>query len=110
MAKQVLENLELLHGELDPLPGARDLARHEIHFQILVLQLEDLIGSAAAEERADAGEQLGDRERLYEVVVGSAVEAAHAIVDSILGREDQNWRLQPAFADGRQDLEPVAVR
>jgi hypothetical protein len=109
MAKQVLENVELFHRELNRLPGPGNLAGHEIHFEIFMLELEHLIRPAAAEERADAREQLRDRERLHQVVVGSTVEPAHAVVDRILGREDQDGRLKTALADGRQDLEPIPV-
>src|SRR5262245_57921135 len=109
MAKQVLENLELLHGQLDRLPGADHLARHEIHFEILVLQFEYLIGPPAAEECADACEELRDRERLHQVVVSSTIEPAHAIADGVPGRKDQDRRLKPTFADRRQDLEPIPV-
>src|SRR5262245_52399636 len=109
MAKQVLENLELFHGELECLAGADDLARHEIHLEIFVLKLQHLIRSAAAEERADTGEQLRDRKRLDEVVVGSAVESPYAIVDGVLGRENQDRCLKATLTDGRQDLEPIPV-
>jgi hypothetical protein len=109
MAKQVLENFELFHSELNRLPSPGDLAGHEIHLEILVLELEHLIRPAASEERADAHEQLRDRERLHQVVVGSTIESAHAVVDRVLGLEDHDGRLKAALADGCQDLEPIPL-
>jgi hypothetical protein len=88
MPKQILQDLKLLRRQLERLSRSYHLARHEIHFQVLVLKLEHLIRSPSAEERADAREQLRDRERLHEVIVGSTVEPTHAIVDRVLGRED----------------------
>src|SRR5437879_8757251 len=110
MPKQILEDLELLHRQLERLSRPGDLARHEVHFQVLVLELEHLIRASAAEERADACEQLRDGEWLHEVVVGSAVEPAHAIAHRVLGGEDKHGRLQPALEYGRQDHEPTRKR
>src|SRR6266567_5578997 len=53
MAQQVLEQLEFLHRELERLPSPHDLPRHEVHRQVILLQLEDLIWAPAAQERTD---------------------------------------------------------
>ena len=44
----------------------------------------------AAEQRADAGQQLLERERLDEVVVGAGVEARDAVRDRVARREHQD--------------------
>ena len=53
--------------------------------------------SAATDNRAQTGQQLGKRERLDQVVIGSGIEPAHAIGNGIARgeKEDGNvaWRL-----------------
>ena len=51
-----------------------------------------------ARQRTCARKQLLGGKRLDEVVVGSAVQPAHAIVDSIFGGENQDGRLKTALA------------
>src|SRR5256885_7612461 len=41
----------------------------------------------AAQQRAQAGQQLVERERLHQVVVGAAVKAADAVLDRVTGGE-----------------------
>jgi hypothetical protein len=43
MAEQIFEDLELLQRELEGPPGPHNLARHEVHRQVVVVQLQDLI-------------------------------------------------------------------
>ena len=68
-----------------------------------------MIRPAAPQERADAREELREGERLHEVIVGAAVEAADPIVDRVPGGEDEDGGLQPALAQCRQDLDAIAM-
>jgi len=91
-------------------PGPRDVARHQVHRKVVLLQLQELIRATPAQERADSRQQLGERKGLDEVVVGAAVESMHAIGNGVLGRQDEDGRLEPAPAEGGEDLEPVTPR
>ena len=58
----------------------------------------------------DAGQQLGEVERLRDVVVGTALEAAHPRLQFILCREQQDRCRHPALAQLGDDTETVAPR
>lgn len=75
-----------------------------------MLQLQDLIRAAAAQERTDPGEQLRKRKRLHQIVVSATVESVHPIVHGVLGRQDKHGRLEPMLAKRREDLQAVAPR
>ena len=65
-------------------------------------------GAAAAHQRADARQQLGERERLDEVVVGAAVETCDAVLQRVARGEHQDRRLHALAAQRRQDLQAIA--
>src|SRR5262249_13108000 len=56
----------------------------------------------------DAREQLGERERLDQIVVRAAIESVHTIVDGVLRGEDQDGRLEPVLAERGQDFDTTA--
>ena len=62
---------------------------------------------ASARRRA---EQLGERERLGQVVVGAAVEAGHAVLDRVARREHQHRRPDAVVAQPPAGLEAVDAR
>jgi hypothetical protein len=64
---------------------------------------------AAAQERVDARQQLAERERLGEVVVGAGVEAGDAILDAAARGEDQDQRRVAGGAQAAQQLAAVLV-
>ena len=66
--------------------------------------------AGAAQQRANAGEQLFERERLRQVVVGAGVEPFHPVLD--LGARGQHQHRQPAplAPQGAADLEAVHAR
>ena len=102
---QSLEQRELLRGQLDLHAAASDLAAGRVEAQVPDLEHRGPFRPAAPGERAKPGVQLGERERLHEVVVGAAVEPSHAILDRVAGREDQHRRPHPALAQGPANLE-----
>src|SRR4029453_17267916 len=71
---------------------------------------QHLIGTPAAQECPHAREQLGERERLDQIVVGTGVESVNAILDGVARRQHQHWCLEAALSHRREDLKPVAAR
>ena len=55
------------------------------------------LGAAAPQQDAQPGQQLGEGERLDEVVVGPGVEAGDAVLDGVAGGQDQDraWPARP---------------
>src|SRR4051794_25596466 len=74
VAHEVLEQLELALGELDRAIAARDLVRVRVQRQVRDDERCAPAGRPAAQERAQAGQQLLALEGLDEVVVGARVE------------------------------------
>src|SRR5882762_8640127 len=58
----------------------------------------------------DAGKQLGEVERFRDVVVGAALEPAHARLELVLGGEQQDRGRNAALAELRDNREAVAAR
>jgi hypothetical protein len=59
-------------------------------------------------QRAHPGQQLGERERLDEIIVGAGIEAGHPVVDGVARRQEQDRRRHatPAqVAQQRQSIE-----
>src|SRR3954452_3817402 len=108
LARVAHEGLE--QGELAPGQGQLGLAApHPVagRVQAQVADLED--GGPGrrgpAHERPDAGQQLVERERLDQVVVGPAVQAADPVLDAVAGGEHQRGRPHPLLAQLPADVE-----
>jgi hypothetical protein len=78
-----------------------------IQTQVVNLEHRGPLHRPATHERAQAGKQLGERERLRQVVVGAAVESGHAILDSIAGGQHQYRGPGAGFAQPPASLEAV---
>ena len=61
----------------------------------------------ATDQGAGAGEQLLEGERLAQVVVGAAVEAAHPVADRVARREEEHGRGPALAAMALQDRQAV---
>ena len=107
MAQQVFEQLEFTYRQVDDVLTARDLARDQIDIEIADRQARRLRRTAAADERANARNQLGKGEWLDEVVVGAAVEAGDAVLERVARGQYQNGRLQSAGTNRAQNLQAV---
>ena len=67
-------------------------------------------GRAAPRQRLDACQQFGERERLDQIVVAAAAQAAHAIVDLAERADDQGRRIDPGLAQLADDGQAVHAR
>ena len=109
VAQEQLEQEELGPGQLDRPVAAADLARARVERQ--VGEREQLVAAGrAAQERAQPREQLLERERLDQVVVGAGVEPGDAVVDLVAGGQHQDRRRVPLAAERAAGLEPVHDR
>jgi len=70
----------------------------------------DRLAPAPAGEGPDPRDQFREGEGLHQVVVGAGVQAAHAGIHRILGREDQHRKVEAPLPKGLQDLEAAASR
>jgi len=105
MSKQILQQLEFARGQIEQSLTARGAARHEVQLQVGSLQTKDIGRPATAKQGANPREQLRQREWLDQVIVGTQVEAEHAIVHAVTGGQNQDWRLDVPLPQRLQDFE-----
>src|SRR5207245_690891 len=74
MTEQVFQELEFPRSQVEQPVASRRATGDEVHFQIGRLQPEYFRRTTAPQQGADAGEQLGQRKRLDQVVVGAQVQ------------------------------------
>src|SRR5581483_3139222 len=109
------EQLELDEGQLDRLAVALDDAtRHvdeePVHLDpLLGRRLEQPRRLRATEQRAHAGAELSDRERLRDVVVGAELEPDH-LVELVVAGGEHDDRHRARRAQPTAYLEPVEPR
>jgi len=68
------------------------------------------LGGAAADQRPHASQQLAERERLDEIVVGTHVQPLDPVGDRVARRQHQHWRPATARPQAAADLEAVDAR
>ena len=61
---------------------------------------------AAANQRAEASEQLGESKRLDDIIIRAGVEPAHAVADTVAGGEDEHGGFS-GLPQSSQNLEAV---
>ena len=108
VAHQEAQQGELAGLQLDRPVAARDTMRQEVERE--VADAEHRLGNRArrtAAEGGDAGGELGERERLDQVVVGAGVQPRHAVVDAAQRREEEGRGRDPARPEGAKQAEPV---
>src|SRR3954470_13546866 len=107
VAHQVLEQLELALGELDLPVGAAHLVRIGVEGQVAHPQRRHAAGRPAAQQRAQAGEQLLALERLDEVVVRADVQALHTRIERVARGQHEDRRVVVVFAQPPGDVDAV---
>jgi hypothetical protein len=61
-------------------------------------------------ERVEACEQLGERGRLHQIVVGARLQSRHPVADLAHGRQQQGGSPHPGRARRPHDSKPVEAR
>ena len=107
-----LEQRELGPGELDLPLAPADLPGGDVHRE--VGEAEHLVGvlglHRAAHQRPQPRQQLGQRERLGEVVVGPGVQPLDPVADGVAGGEDEDRHVVPGGPQRAGRLEAVEPR
>jgi len=106
-AGKVFEQLVLLGRQDDLGIAPQDPAGHAIDVEIGAGEAARLIALAAARQGLDPGGQLGEGEGLHEIIVRAGFEAPDAVLDSVLGGQDEDRQLHAPLAQGGQELEPA---
>ena len=96
-------------SSIDILAAPR-LVGGRIEPQVADLELGRALDRPTAHQRPQPGEQLGERERLHQVVVGAFVEAPHPVLDRIARGQHQHGRPHPVRAQPPARLEAVHAR
>ena len=71
---------------------------------------ERQVGAAPAQQRAQPRDELGERERLREVVVAARREAGQPVGERVAGGEEEHRRADAARPQRLDDVAPVRVR
>ena len=84
-----------------------DLARRRVEPEVADLEHRRPLHGSPPHERPQPREELGERERLRQVVVGARVETGDAVVDAVARREHEHRRPHAVLANPAADLEAV---
>jgi hypothetical protein len=109
MAHQVLEEGELARRQIDRTPPARHAPRRGVELQVPDPKDRGSLGGPAPHERAQARQQLGERERLGQVVVGAGVEPRDPVGHRVARRKHEDGAPSTGLAQPPADLEAVDV-
>src|SRR6478609_4916540 len=112
VAHEVAQQLELRCGQVDLLAAAPDLVAVLVESQ--VTDDEHGVGGRhgdrrATHERSDAGDDLLEGERLGDVVVAAGGQTRDAVLDGVLGGEEEDGHVAVVGTHAPEHLEPVEV-
>src|SRR6185312_576892 len=100
---EVAEQLILLRRELHRLATLGDLARARVEADVAGIELARRIARRAADQRAQAGDQLFGLEGLGEIIVGPRVEAGHLVRPAVARGKHQDGHLTPFLPPAVED-------
>ena len=98
---------ELLGGELDLGIATPSLVSRRIEAQVANLNDRRPLALSAPDQGSKPGQQLGEGERLGQVIVGPAVEPGNAVLERAASGKHQHWRPDPLLAQAPAGLEAV---
>ncbi|HJV95573.1 MAG TPA: hypothetical protein VJ608_06025 [Albitalea sp.] len=110
MAGQVREQLEFTCRQLDLAGIALDATGAQVEADIAGLKHRRFALCGHAQLRTDACEQLLQRKRLGDVVVGAAVQPLDLLFDRTTSGQQDDRQLWLARPDGIQDVQAVPAR
>ncbi|KGC71300.1 hypothetical protein DP56_5938 [Burkholderia pseudomallei] len=109
MLDQRFEQRPFARGQVDPRAGARHAARGDVDRELAELHERIRIARIAARDRAHARGQLGQVERLDQIVVGAGVQPRDPVRDLIERGQDDDGHRRAARAQLAQEIEPTPV-
>src|ERR1051326_5239818 len=109
IAHQILQHRVFTLGEVDLLAAAGHHVPHTVQLKVFHAELVQKF-RGTAEKSVDPGQQLFKRKRLYQVIIGAGLQAAHAIHIILARAEQQNGHVGPGFPQFSQDGQTVQFR
>ena len=107
---EVAQEVELGAGQLDARVAAEDLVPLLVEREVGEMQhVAGQLALRAAENRLHARDDLGEAERLRDVVVAADPQRLHLVLDRVLRGEEEDRRLEPALSHAPAHLDPVQV-
>jgi hypothetical protein len=107
MAEEQLQQRELLGRQVQLDLGAPGAPPRRVQPQVADLQHGRALDPAAAHQGAHPRGQLGEAERLDEIVVGAGVQPHDTVVDRVPGGQQEHRRPAALRAQPPGDLQPV---
>ena len=104
---QIGQELIFLRGQLHRLAGLGHLARARVEADVAGDQLGAGIARRAADQRAQAGDQLLGLERLGEIIVGAGIEPRDLVRPAVARGQHQHRHLAAFLAPAVEHGEPV---
>src|SRR5512146_1016535 len=118
-SQQQREKLEFLWREIEGFSGACHAVPDGVELEVGHLERGSRLRPAAAQDGAQPREELRERERLDEIVVGTELETLHAVANGIARCQEQDRRLDlmmpqllddaPAVASGQHHVQNDGV-
>src|SRR6266511_4865724 len=108
-AHQLLEQRELLRGQRGRGVAPADLVGGRIEHEVAHREDRGPLRRRPPDQRPEPGVELGERERLREVVVRARVEPPHPVVHAVARGEDQDRSPPPVAPEPVHHLHTVAV-
>src|SRR3954466_15830411 len=110
VAHERLQELELLGRQVYLAVAPPDPAGGGVELQVADLEHRRALDRAATGEGAQARQQLGERERLGEIVVRAGVETRHAVLDRVARGQHDHRGPDPFLTQPLARLEAVDAR
>jgi hypothetical protein len=107
--REVLENAEFGRRQRNRRAVARHRSRPQIDRDVLHPNRRRGDASGPPDERAQPREQLGQVERLHQIVVGAEVQAFDAVRRRVPRCQHQHWRPDAGPPQAAANLEAVQV-
>src|SRR5438105_1049993 len=110
MENEEFEQRKLLSRQLNRLAGASHALRFQINFEIRHAEGFRQWCAAPTRQRSDSRQQLPERERFREIVVGAYFQPGDAIVNGVTRRQHQDRRRDLPGTQLAAEVEPASTR